>query len=146
MRRAFAAGFKGSDVAYSKGLPTSVRLFVRHRGVTEANAQVRTSTQAANSLVTACRRICRHRKKIGAATVLAGQHLGIREVNDGFWLASFMRYDLGYFDLKQKTLQPIDNPFGTRLSPMSEIRSVTYLPRPDNLALVQLGGLEPPTS
>ena len=23
------------------------------------------------------------------------------------------------FDLEQKTLQPIDNPFGTRLSPMS---------------------------
>jgi len=31
----------------------------------------------------------------------------------------FMHYDLGYFDLEQKTLQPLDNPFGTRLSPMS---------------------------
>jgi transposase InsO family protein len=31
----------------------------------------------------------------------------------------FMSYDLGYIDLEQKTLQPIDNPFGTRLSPMS---------------------------
>jgi len=30
-----------------------------------------------------------------------------------------MRYDLGHFDLEQKTLQPLDNPFGTRLSPMS---------------------------
>jgi hypothetical protein len=28
-------------------------------------------------------------------------------------------YDLGYFDLEQKTLQPLDNPFGPRLSPMS---------------------------
>ena len=28
-------------------------------------------------------------------------------------------YDYGYFDLEQKTLQPLDNPFGTRLSPMS---------------------------
>jgi hypothetical protein len=37
----------------------------------------------------------------------------------GIWLASFMHYDLGYFDLEQKTLQPLDNPFGTRLSPMS---------------------------
>jgi transposase len=27
--------------------------------------------------------------------------------------------DLGYIDLEQKTLQTIDNPFGTRLSPMS---------------------------
>jgi hypothetical protein len=34
-------------------------------------------------------------------------------------LVSFMHYDLGYFDLEQKTLQPLDNPFGTRLSPMS---------------------------
>jgi hypothetical protein len=38
---------------------------------------------------------------------------------DGIWLASFMHYDLGYFDLEQKTLQPLENPFGTRLSPMS---------------------------
>jgi hypothetical protein len=30
-----------------------------------------------------------------------------------------MHYDLGYFDLEQKTLQTLDNPFGTRLSPMS---------------------------
>jgi hypothetical protein len=42
-----------------------------------------------------------------------------REVDDGIWLVSFMHCDLGYFDLEQKTLQPLDNPFGTRLSPMS---------------------------
>jgi hypothetical protein len=70
-------------------------------------------------LVTACGRICLHRKKINVSTVLAGQRLGIKEVDDGIWLATFMRYDLGYFDLEQRTLQPIDNPFGTRLSPMS---------------------------
>jgi hypothetical protein len=51
--------------------------------------------------------------------VLAGQRLGIKEVDDGIWLVSFMHYDLGYFDLEQKTPQPLDNPFGTRLSPMS---------------------------
>jgi hypothetical protein len=28
--------------------------------------------------------------------VLAGQKLGIREVDDGIWLVSFMHYDLGY--------------------------------------------------
>jgi transposase InsO family protein len=70
-------------------------------------------------LVTACGRICLHRKKINISIALAGQRLGIKEVDDGIWLASFMRYDLGYFDLEQKTLQPIDNPFGPRLSPMS---------------------------
>ncbi|MBZ9699545.1 integrase core domain-containing protein [Mesorhizobium sp. CO1-1-3] len=70
-------------------------------------------------LVTACGRICMHRKKINISTVLAGQRLGISEVDDGIWLVSFMHYDLGYIDLEQRTLQTIDNPFGTRLSPMS---------------------------
>ena len=70
-------------------------------------------------LVTACGRICMHRKKINISTVLAGQKLGIKEVDDGIWIVSFMHYDLGYIDLEQRTLQTIDNPFGTRLSPMS---------------------------
>ena len=70
-------------------------------------------------LVTACGRICMHRKKINISTVLAGQRLGIKEVDDGIWLISFMQYDLGYIDLEQKTLQTIDNPFGSRLLPMS---------------------------
>jgi len=70
-------------------------------------------------LVTACGRICMHRKKINISGVLAGQRLGIKEVDDGIWLVSFMHYDLGYIDLEQKTLQPLDNPFGPGLSPMS---------------------------
>ena len=70
-------------------------------------------------VVTACGRICMHRKKINISTVLAGQKLGIKEVDEGIWLVSFMHYDLGYIDLEQKTLQPLDNPFGPRLSPMS---------------------------
>ena len=70
-------------------------------------------------LVTACGRICMHRKKINISTVLAGQKLGVKEVDDGIWIVSFMRYDLGYIDLEQRTLQPLDNPFGPRLSPMS---------------------------
>ncbi|TPK46077.1 transposase [Mesorhizobium sp. B2-5-4] len=70
-------------------------------------------------LVTNCGRICMHRKKINISHVLAGQRLGIKEVDDAIWLVSFMSYDLGYIDLEQRTLQTIDNPFGTRLSPMS---------------------------
>ena len=70
-------------------------------------------------LVTACGRICLHRKKINISTVLAGQRLGIKEVDEGIWIVSFMCYDLGYIDLEQRTLQPLDNPFGPRLSPMS---------------------------
>lgn len=72
-----------------------------------------------DALVTACGRICMHRKKITISTALAGQKLGIKEVDDGIWLVSFMAYDLGYIDLEQKTLQTLDNPFRPRLSPMS---------------------------
>ena len=72
-----------------------------------------------DALVTACGRICMHRKKINISTVLAGQRVGIKEVDDGIWIVSFMQYDLGYIDLEQKTLQPLDNPFGARLLPMS---------------------------
>ena len=68
--------------------------------------------------VTCCGRICMHRKKINISHVLAGQKLGIKEVDDGIWLVSFMHYDLGYIDLEQRTLQTLDNPFGPRLSPM----------------------------
>ena len=70
-------------------------------------------------LVTACGRICMHRKRINISTVLAGQRVGIKEVDEGIWIVSFMQYDLGYIDLEQKTLQPLDSPFGTRVSPMS---------------------------
>ena len=70
-------------------------------------------------LVTACGRICMHRKRVNISTVLAGQRLGIKEVDEGIWLVSFMSYHLGFIDLEQKTLQPLDNPFGPRLLPMS---------------------------
>jgi hypothetical protein len=70
-------------------------------------------------VVTACGRICMYRKRFNISTVLAGQRVGIKEVDEGIWIVSFMHYDLGYIDLEQKTLQPLDNPFGARLLPMS---------------------------
>lgn len=75
--------------------------------------------QAPSIDVTACGRICLLRKKVNISSVLAGQKLGIKEVDEGMWLVSFMHYELGFIDLEQKTLQPMDNPFGARLSPMS---------------------------
>lgn len=66
-------------------------------------------------LVTHCGRICIYRKRINLSKTLAGQRLGIKEVDDGIWIVSFMRYDLGFIDLEQQTLQPITNPFGTGL-------------------------------
>jgi hypothetical protein len=90
-----------------------------------------TRSTIATVLVTACGRLCLHRKKINISTVLAGQRVGIKEVDEGIWLVSFLDYDLGYIDLEQRTLQPLDNPFGPRLSP-------THVSGPDTK---QLGAL-----
>ena len=76
-------------------------------------------THEREALVTSCGRICMHRKKINISTAMAGQKVGMTEVDEGIWLVTFMKYDLGYIDLEQRTLQTIDNPFGVRLSPMS---------------------------
>ena len=65
--------------------------------------------------ITTCGRLCIHRKKINISTSLSGQAVGIKEVEDGIWLISFMSYDLGYVDLEEKTLQPLENPFGPRV-------------------------------
>src|SRR5690606_15135251 len=47
------------------------------------------------------------------STILAGQKLGIREVDDDIRLVAFMHYDRGYVDLEQRTLQTLENPFRT---------------------------------
>ncbi len=70
-------------------------------------------------IVTSCGRLCLFRKKINLSTSLAGQAVGIKEVDQGIWLVSFMDYDLGYIDLEEKTLQPLENPFGPKVLPMS---------------------------
>jgi len=57
-----------------------------------------------------------HLQKIDIST---RQKVGIEEVDDGIWLVSFLTCDLGYSDLEERTLQTLDNPFGTRLLPMS---------------------------
>src|SRR5215510_11008129 len=67
------------------------------------------------ALVTCSGRICIYNKKINLSTSLAGQAVGIKEVDDGIWLVSFMDYDLGYIDLEEKTLQPLNNPFGPKV-------------------------------
>jgi len=70
-------------------------------------------------VVTSCGRLCLYRKKINLRTCLAGQAVGIKEVDDAIWLVSLMDYDLGYIDLEEKTLQPLNNPFGSKVLPMS---------------------------
>jgi putative transposase len=70
-------------------------------------------------VVTRCGRICLGKTKINLSQVFAGQAVGIKEVHDDIWLVSFMDYDLGYFDLETRALEPLDNPFGPKVLPMS---------------------------
>jgi hypothetical protein len=90
--------------------------------------------------VTNCGRICIFKKKINLSTSLAGQEVGIKQVDQRICLVSFMDYDLGYIDLEEKTLQPLDNPFGPRVS--SE-RSVKDLSGPYSLIMAERVGFEP---
>ena len=70
-------------------------------------------------MVTRCGRICLGSKKINFSQVFAGQAVGLRHVQDDIWLVSFMDYDLGYFDLETRVLEPLENPFGPKLLLMS---------------------------
>jgi hypothetical protein len=45
--------------------------------------------------VTECGRICMNRRKVNLSTVLAGQLVGVRQVDDQVWQVSFMDYDPG---------------------------------------------------
>ena len=69
--------------------------------------------------VTLCGRICYNNRKINLSQVFAGQNVGVKQVSDRIWLVSFMHYDLGYFDDQTCRLEPIENPFGPKVLPMS---------------------------
>lgn len=71
--------------------------------------------------VTRCGRICFDRLKINLSTVFAGQNVGVKQVDDKIWLVTFMQYDLGYFDHETTRLEPIENPFRTKVLPMSPV-------------------------
>jgi putative transposase len=71
--------------------------------------------------VTTCGRICFNRQKINLSQVFAGQSVGIKQVSDEIWLVSFMHYDLGYFDHQTCRLEPLENPFGPKVLPMSPV-------------------------
>ena len=56
-------------------------------------------------------RIHLQNERINLSQVFTGQTLGIKEVEDDIWLVSFMEYDLGYIDLENRCLQPLESPF-----------------------------------
>ena len=64
-------------------------------------------------------RLCYKRQKINLSQVFAGQNVGVKQVSDRIWLVTFMDYDLGYFDDEICRLEPVENPFGPKVLPMS---------------------------
>jgi putative transposase len=71
--------------------------------------------------VTTCGRVGFNRQKINLSQVFAGQNVGIKQVSDRIWLVTFMDYDLGYFDHETCRLEPLENPFGPKVLPMSPV-------------------------
>ena len=69
--------------------------------------------------VTHCGRICFKSRKVNLSQVFAGQLVGVRQVDEHIWLVTFMHYDLGYFDDETCRLEPIENPFGPTVLPVS---------------------------
>lgn len=69
--------------------------------------------------ITHCGRICIGRKKVHLSQVFAGHAVGIRQIEEPIWLVSFMQYDLGFFDTISSRFEPLANPFGAKVLPMS---------------------------
>lgn len=87
--------------ANNEGLASAQAFFhttlPRHRGTL-------LSFRRSESLATYCVTICIFKNKISLSASLAGQTVGIKEVDEGIWLVSFMDEDPGYIDLEEKAL------------------------------------------
>ncbi len=103
-----ALGMKVPADVYAR----SVRLY---RGLDELTYPFHDQTIT----VTHCGRICFKRQKVNLSQVFAGQNVGVTQVGERIWLVTFMHYDLGYFDDETCRLEPINNPFGPKVLPMS---------------------------
>ena len=92
---------------------------VEASGVTVRMGDGTSPAMIAAVTVTTCGRICYNRHRINLSQVFAGQTIGIKQTDDHIWLVSFMDYDLGYFDDETCQLEPLQNPFGLKVLPMS---------------------------
>ncbi|MGH6840257.1 MAG: hypothetical protein ACREDT_16005, partial [Methylocella sp.] len=64
---------------------------------------------------------------------------------EGIWIVSFMPYDLGYIDLEQKTLQPLDTPSARGCHPCPKYDPLPMSPVCTFGHLVGVAGFEPAT-
>jgi putative transposase len=57
--------------------------------------------------------------KVNLSQVFAGQNVGVTQVGERLWLVTFMPVRSRYFDDETCRLEPIENPFGPNVLPMS---------------------------
>jgi len=93
------------------GMKIPDEVYTPSRRAYEGLAELEYPFHDRTAIVTHCGRVCLHNKKINLSQVLQGQTVGLKEVDENVWLVSFMDYDLGYIDLEEKSLQPLENPF-----------------------------------
>jgi hypothetical protein len=48
------------------------------------------------------------RARFFLSTVLAGEQVGVRETEDGRWLVTFAKYDLGHYNCRTKRFEPLE--------------------------------------
>ena len=96
-------------------------------------------------LVTACGRICIYRKKINVSTVLAGQRLGIKEVDEEFGssASSTMIWDISIWS--REPCNPSTTRLGRGCHPCLRYVLLPMCPGRTNFLLVPQEGIEPPT-
>ena len=100
---------------------STVHAVLDRHGLVKRRGRRRNKAKGTPLTVTTCGRICFNRQKINLSIVFAGQKVGIKQTGDQIWLVSFMDYDLGYFDDETCRLEPLENPFGPKVLPMSPV-------------------------
>ncbi len=70
--------------------------------------------------------------RVFVSTILAGQLVGLTEVDDGIWKVTFMDYDIGCFDEESCKFTPLDNPLEklsrcVRYKVVKDVSGCTYL-------------------
>jgi putative transposase len=116
---AFIARYNQERPHQALGMKVPADLYARssrhYHGLTDLTYPLHDKTIT----VTNCGRICFNSRKVNLSQVFAGQNVGVTQVGDRVWLVSFMHYDLGYFDDETCRLEPLENPFGPKVLPMS---------------------------
>ena len=101
-----AADIQG-DPGFFAGVPVAHREEERPRFYPEPLRHLVTFDEVNILVVTHCGCICLRHKKNQLQRGLCRQAVGIKEVHDDIWLVSSMDYDLGYFHLDTRVLEPL---------------------------------------